>query len=445
MAIEICTVGGYNEVGKNMTVVMVDDEGIVLDMGFFLQRLVDFEESGGSKAQVSADELIKIGAIPDDSVIEDWRKQIKAILIGHAHLDHYGAVPYLSNRYNAPIIGTPFTIEVLKRMLKDDDLKIKNDLKVLNPNSKLRISKNIEIEVLNITHSTLQTAMIAIHTKYGVILYANDFKFDKHPILGKGPNYERLEELSGKVIALIVDSLYASAEMKTPSEKVAREMLEDVLLGTENRGNAIIVTCFASHLARLSSIIDFGKRLNRKIIFLGRSLSKYVSSAEKVKLVDFSKKVEIIAYANKIKRRLERIEKDGRGDYLIVVTGGQGEPTSVLSKMLGGILPFDFLPEDSVVLSNKVIPVEPNISNRKKMEEKLRKRRVRIFTDIHVSGHCAREDLRDLINLIKPVHIIPAHGEMEKLSYLAELAIEMGYKLGRTVHLMNNGEKIFVA
>ena len=115
------------------------------------------------------------------------------------------------------------------------------------------------------THSTLQTVMIAVHVKEGTIIYANDFKFDNYPIVGKKPNYERLRALGKEnVIALIVDSLYSNAERKTPSEKVARELLKDVMLGTENQDSLIIVTTFASHLARIRSIIDFGKLLNRK-------------------------------------------------------------------------------------------------------------------------------------------------------------------------------------
>src|SRR3989344_1538939 len=352
--IEIAAVGGYDEVGKNMTAIKIDDEVIILDIGLFLPKIISYEEN--ENKELSVKELIEIGAGPDDSIIEKWKNNVKAIVLGHAHLDHIGFAPYVANKYNCPILGTPFTLEVLKKIIEDKEIKVMNQIIPVNPNSSFKISKNITVEFINITHSTLQTAMIVIHTKYGDIVYANDFKFDNHPVLGKKPNYERLKELSKNTICLIVDSLYSGLEQKTPSEKVAREMLSDVLLGTENKNNAIIITTFASHLARLKSIVDFGKKLRRKVVFLGRSLSKYCYAAKDANLIDF-KNVEIIGYAGKIKKKLKEIEKNGRSNYLVVVTGHQAEPGSVLVKMVNGNLPFNFLDGDHIVFACKVIPV----------------------------------------------------------------------------------------
>lgn len=439
MKIQLCSVGGYNEVGKNMTALKIDNEALILDMGLYLPKIINYEEE---IINLSSNELIAIGAIPNDNIIKDWADNVKAIILGHAHLDHIGATPYLCNKYNAPIIGTPFTLEVLKKIIKEKELTVKNKLRQLNPNSTLKISDNITIEFINMTHSILQTAMVAIHTSKGTILYANDFKFDNYPILGKKPNYKRLKQLGNEnVIALIVDSIYSNVEKKTPSEKVARELLKDVMLGTENTGNAIIVTTFSSHLARLKSIIDFGKRLNRKIVFLGRSLNKYVNAAEKINLVNFSKDIELVAYGAKIKRKLREIEKEGRDNYLIVATGHQGEPNAVLPRMVNGRLPFKFLLNDHVIFSCTIIPDPVNIENRATLEKKLRKDKVRIFTDLHSSGHCYREDLRDLINIVKPKHIIPAHGDKDKLLPMVELAIEIGYKR-KDVHILNDGQKL---
>ena len=441
--IEVCTVGGYSEVGKNMTAVKIDDEVIILDMGICLPKIIDFEELGGNRQELGSQHMIKIGAIPNDNKIKSWKDKVKAIAISHCHLDHLAAIPYLANNYKAPILGTPYTIEVLKSMLYDDKKQIKNTLKVINPNSFYKVSENISLEFINITHSTPQTALIAIHCKYGVILYGSDFKFDKNPIIGKKANIERLKELGkDNVILLILECLYADADKKTPSEKVAREMLRDVMLDTETAGNLMIVTLFASHIARLHSLIEFGKRLNRKIVFLGRSLGKYIRAAEKVGLVKFSKDVEIYTYAREIKKKLREVEKHGRNRYLLVTTGNQGEKESVLVKMSKGILPFGFLPEDHVIFSSRVIPDPKNIKNRKDLEDKLKKFKVRIFKDIHVSGHAAREDLRDMINIVNPQHIIPFHAEIKKQESLVELAEEIGYKRGKDIHLMSDGKKI---
>ena len=379
-----------------------------------------------------------MGAIPNDTVISSWQNKVKAIIISHCHLDHLGAVPYLANKYNCPIIATPYTIEVLRGTLRDDKLMLKNQLKPLNSNSSLKISDNIEVEFLHVNHSTLQTVIVVLHTKEGDIVYSNDFKFDNSPVIGQIPDYSKLKKLN--TFALITDSLYADTEGKTPSEKVAREILKEVMLGTYNEMNAIIVTTFSSHIARLKSIIEFGKKLNRKVVFMGRSLAKYTYAAEKLNLVNFSKDVEICTYANQIQRGLNKIEKQGRNNYLIICTGNQGEPKAALTKMVNGILPFRFLPEDQVIFSCRTIPVEINIANRALVEGKLKNKKVRIFKDVHTSGHCSREDLRDLINLTKPQHIIPTHGDRKKLIYLSDLAVEMGYKEDKNVHVMHNSQ-----
>ena len=439
--IEIYAVGGYNEVGKNCTAINVDGEVLIIDLGIHLENYIRLTEDE-DLVKINADKLMDVGAVPNISVLDNVKRNVKAIVIGHAHLDHVGAVPYVANKFNAPVICSPYTAEVLKNILKDDKIRINNDIKTLNLNSFYKISENIKIEFIHITHSVPQAALIAIHTDYGIILYANDFKFDLYPVLGKKPNFKRLEELGKEgIIASVVESTYASDARKMPSESVAREMLKDVLLGTDNKDNLIIVTTFSSHIARLKSIIEFGQKLNRKIIFLGRSLAKYVKAAENIGIVDFSKDVEIVKYSRQIERMLKKVDKD-REKYLLIVTGHQGEPKSVLYKIAKGEFEFDLYPEDSVVFSCRTIPTPTNIENRDALENELKQTGVRIFKDIHQSGHAAREDLRDFINLVKPKNIIPAHGTKEMRGALAELCAEMGYKTGKNIFLIKDGQKI---
>ena len=436
--IEICTVGGYNEVGKNMTAVNVDGEVVIFDMGIHLESYIKYTEDEDI-IKVEPSELIKVGAIPDITKIEKWKNNVKAIIPTHAHLDHLGAVPYLSNNYDALILGTPFTIAVLKTILRDEGIIIKNKIRKLTPNSVFQLSKNLKIEFINMTHSTPQTVMAALHTKYGIILYANDFKFDRFPTLGEKPNYKRLKELGKKgVLCLILDSTYSQSYTKTPSESVAKEMLRDVLLGTGNRGKAVFVTTFSSHIARLRSIVECGQKMNRKVVFLGRSLSKYCKASESIGIAKFSD-VRIVKYRNDIKRTLAKMRKRGISKYLVVLTGHQGEPKAALSRIANGELGFNFEPDDHVIFSCKTIPTPTNIENRRVLEEKLKKQHVRIFTDIHVSGHAAREDSRDLIELARPRHIIPAHGEHKMTSAMADLALEMGYK-PKNIHVMRDGQ-----
>lgn len=437
MDIKLLAIGGYSEIGRNMSALKIGDEFIIIDMGIHLPTVIKHE---AEIEDLSRKQLQKLGAIPNDYILEKYKDKVKGIFIGHAHLDHIGAIPNLASKYDCPIYATPYTIEVIKKILKDKNIKIRNQLKVISPNQKVTVSKNISVEFINMTHSIPQTAMLAVHTPKGTILYANDFKFDNSPVLGKPPNFNKLKSLKN-VILLIVDALYADRDGKTPSEKVARELLRDVLLGTDNKGHAIIVTTFASQIARLKSILEFGRKLGRKVVFLGRSLNKYIDAAEKVNIVNFSRKSEIIGYRQKIQNKLTQIEKQGRSGYLIVCTGHQGEPDAVLASMVNKKkYKFPIYPGDHVIFSSSIIPNKENIEHRAVLDKNLKKMGVRIFTDIHSSGHASREDLRDLIRLTKPKIIVPAHANKPKYSCFVELAKEEGYRYQKNVILLKDGE-----
>lgn len=439
--IEIYAVGGYNEVGKNCTAINIDGEVLIIDLGIHLENYIKLTEDE-DLVKIDAKKLIEAGAVPDISVLDNVNNKVKAIVISHAHLDHVGAVPYIADKFNAPVVCAPYTAGIVRRILRDDKIKLKNEIKTLNLNSYYKISDDIKIEFIHITHSIPQTALVAVHTKYGIILYSNDFKLDLYPTLGKGPNFKRLEEMGKEgVMALVVESTYASDARKMPSESVAKEMLRNVLLGTDNKDNLIIVTTFSSHMARLKSIVEFGKKLNRKILFLGRSLEKYARAAEEIGIIDFSKDVEIVKYSRQIERRLKSVDKE-RKKYLLVVTGHQGEPKSVLHKIAKGEFKFNLYPEDNIVFSCRTIPTPTNIANRDALENELKLSGVRIFKDIHQSGHAAREDLRDFINMVKPKNIIPAHGTKEMKDALAGLCVEMKYKIGKNIFLVRNGNKV---
>ncbi|MBN2421720.1 RNase J family beta-CASP ribonuclease [Candidatus Woesearchaeota archaeon] len=441
--IEICTVGGYSEVGKNMTAVKYKDDVVVLDMGLQVDKYIGAKDENEDDI-IDANELLGQGAIPEEYFIKNWKKYVKAIIPTHAHLDHLGAIPYIAANYDADILCTPFSSEVLKAILKDRKADLPNKIMTLTTNAVYQLNKDIKIEFINTTHSTPQTVMVAVHTPEGSVLYCNDFKFDNFPVIGEKPNFKRLRELGKKkkVKLLILDSLYSHLARKTPSESIAREMLRDVMLGVPSKNKTVIVTTFASHIARLKSIVDFGTKMNRKIVFLGRSLAKYSYAAEACGIVKFSKSVEICGFSSQVKKILRKIEKQGRDKYLLVVTGHQGEPNAVLSKIVDGRLKFRLFPEDHVIFSCTTIPNALNIANRDILENKLKALKVRIFKDIHMSGHASREDHRDLIHMVNPEHIIPAHGDISKTSNLIDLAQELGYELGKTVHLMQDGQRI---
>ncbi len=442
---EIYPIGGFNEVGRNMTAVDLGEDVIIFDGGLFLPPIVELEET---ERAYSEHNLRSIHAIPDDLILDRLgiRNKVRAIIPSHAHLDHIGALPFIAHRYNAEIISTPFTIEVIKTLFRDEKIFPKNKLRVVQPNSFCYIqgkNKKYKVDFINITHSTPQTSLLALHTEKGVVLYSNDFKLDNSPIIGKKPNYEKIKEISKQgVKVLICDSLYSGDNRKTASEKVARAMLEDVLLTTQNEGRGLIVTTFSSHIARLKSIVDFGKIMNREIIFLGRSLNKYVSAAINVDICSFRRDIRMASFRKQLERTLKKINRD-RGKYMIVCTGHQGEPGSILDRISKNKLPFTIQDKDHVVFSSSVIPTKINIENRESMDNRLKKRGVRLFNNVHVSGHAGREDLRDFINIVNPEHIIPAHGGHDKTKPLIELAKELGYKQNY-LHLTSNGKRIVV-
>jgi len=446
---EIHTIGGFNEVGKNMSVVNLGDDAIIFDAGVHLPAIIELQEEEIQPQTYSEKKLRSIGALPDDLILDKLglRNKVRAILLGHAHLDHIGAVPYMSYRYKAPVVGTPFTVNVLNKIMQDDKMKIPNPIKTVSPNSSFIIrgkKRDYQAEFINITHSTIQTSMVAVHTPEGIILYANDFKLDNNPILGLPPNYETLRKIGKQgVKALIIDSLYSGSDRKTPSEKIARALLEEVMLTVNNQNSAIFVSTFSSHIARIKSIVDFAKKLNRQVFVIGRSMSKYLSAATEAKMCPFRKDIYLGTYKKQVESILKKVNKNREGS-LVICTGHQGEPGSILDRLARKKLPFEFKQNDNIIFSSKTIPVPANIANKENMDKKLRKTGARLFDEIHVSGHCGREDIRDLISIVNPEHIIPAHGNMQQLTPLVELARELGYRSGKECHLMQDGQKLNV-
>ena len=386
-----------------------------------------------------------LGALPDDIYLEKHglRNKVRAILISHAHLDHVGALPYNAYRYKAPIVSTPFTIEFIKVLLQDSNQQVRNNLITVQMNGSYTIkgvSGNYKVEFINMTHSTIHTATIAVHTPEGIVLYANDYKLDNTPVFGDPPNYKRLKELSKMGIkALIVDCLYAPDDRKTPSEKIAKGLLEDVLFTTDNRNSGIIISTFSSHIARLKTISEFGRKLNREVVFVGRSLAKYINAAKNVHQAPFLKDIRIATYRRQREKMLKMINKNKK-HFLVVCTGHQGEPGSILDRISKNQLPLKVEHDDHVIFSSKTIPSPINQLNKEQLEKRLKKSKARIFDGVHVSGHGGREDLRDLIKLTNPEHVIPSHGDLKKTTAGATLAVELGYAMNKTVHLLENGK-----
>lgn len=442
--IGIIAVGGYNEMGRNMTAIRVGNEIVVMDMGLRLD-MVQIHEDVEIDRKSSRD-LIKMGVIPDDMVMKQVDGNVKAIVCTHGHLDHIGALPKLAHRYDAPIISTPYTSELIKQQLKNEKkYQVKNKVEALATGKIYKVSPNISIELIRVQHSIIDASFAAIHTPDGIILYANDFKLDRTPVIGEAPDFDRLRQIGKEgVIAMLTESTNSGISGKTPSEKIAADMVSDVMLGTEEAESGVIVTTFSSHIARIKSIIEAAVQMDRIPVLMGRSMERYVGTAERMGYLKFPDNLEIYGHRNSIDKALKRINKEGKEKYLPIVTGHQGEPGAILTRISHDTTDYKIEKGDKVIFSANVIPNPMTRANRYSLETKLKMKGARIYDNVHVSGHAYREDHWELLRLINPEHVIPAHGNIMMHSNYLEMAEEAGYVFGENTHLMRNGEEILI-
>ncbi|MDI6643599.1 MAG: RNase J family beta-CASP ribonuclease [Methanobacteriaceae archaeon] len=441
MSVEVIAIGGYEEVGKNMSAVKIGDDVVIFDMGINLDRLHIHEDT--DIARMHSLDLIERGVIPDDTLMKEVDGKVRAIVFTHGHLDHIGAVAKLAHRYEAPIIATPYTLALIERTIKSErKFKVNNSLQILNGGEKCQISPDITLEFIKTTHSIPQTVTAALHTSEGIIIYANDFKFDNHQKISPPPDYGRLRELGRKgVLALIVETTRADEkeEVKTNSEKIARIMLSDIMNAPLEEKAGMIITTFSSHIERVQAICDVAKHSDRNILLLGRSMERYCSLAESMGLLKLPKSTSIYGSPKAVNRALAKADEN-RDDYLMVTTGHQGEPDALLPRIANARTQFEIQRGDNVIFSAPVIPNPMNVANRNLLEKRIKSSGARIFTNAHVSGHAGREDHRDFIKMLNPEHIIPTHGNLHMLASYTELAEEEGYKLGNDIHILRNGQ-----
>ncbi|OUJ18971.1 mRNA degradation ribonuclease J1/J2 [Methanonatronarchaeum thermophilum] len=442
MDIGIKAVGGYEEVGKNMTAVRVGNEMVIFDMGLNLDRVQIHEET--QTERMHSLDLIDIGAIPDDTILNSFNGNVVGIVCSHGHLDHVGAISKLAHRYDAPIIATPFTAEIIKKEIRSEvKFKVDNPVYELESGQHYLLSPDIELEFIRTQHSIPDCVLPVIHTPKGAILYGLDFKLDRRPVLGEETDVKRLKELSDEnVVAAIVDSTNIQDEGKTPSESIAREMVWDTLHEAENEDVGVFVTTFSSHIARIKSIVEAAEEMNRRPVLLGRSMERYTGTAEEMGIVTLPDNVGIYGSPQGRDQILRKIKKEGRENYLIICTGHQGEPGATLTRLADGTLPLKIKERDHIVFSAKVIPNPLTRANRYSLETKLNMQGARLFKNVHVSGHGSKQDNYDLIDMVQPDHIIPAHGDLNLNSAYAELAESMGYCFSEDVHILRNGQEL---
>ncbi|WP_306059569.1 ribonuclease J [Natronococcus wangiae] len=446
MEIEIATIGGYEEVGRQMTAVRAGDDVVIFDMGLNLSQVL-IHDNVETERMHSLD-LIDMGAIPDDRVMSDLEGDVQAIVPTHGHLDHIGAISKLAHRYNAPVVATPFTIELVKQQIESEQkFGVENDLIKMEAGETMSIgdSGKVDLEFVNVTHSIIDAINPVLHTPEGAVVYGLDKRMDHTPVIGDPIDMERFREIGREgngVLCYIEDCTNANKKGRTPSENVAREHLRDVLYSMEDYDGGIVATTFSSHIARVKSLVEFADDIGRQPVLLGRSMEKYSGTAERLDFVDFPTDLGMFGHRKSVDRTFKRIMNEGKENFLPVVTGHQGEPRAMLTRMARGETPYELDDGDKVVFSARVIPEPTNEGQRYQAEKLLGMQGARVYDDIHVSGHLCQEGHYSMLDALQPQHIIPAHQDLKGYSGYVNLCENRGYKMGRDLHTTRNGNLI---
>lgn len=411
---QVFALGGLGEVGKNMYVIMHNNEIIIIDSGVMFPK----------------EELLGIDyVIPDYTFLKQNENKIKALIITHGHEDHIGGIPFLLQSVNIPVIYAPNQAnELIKRKIEERSIPFKG-LSVIDGNSKIK-TKHFEIEFFNTTHSIPDSLGIAVTTPNGVIVSTGDFKFDLTPI-GPMSNIHKMAEIGKKGVKLLLsDSTNALVEGFSKSEFKVDTALGDIF--ARHNGRLIIAT-FASNIYRLKHIIETSKKNNRKVVLFGRSMETNVTIAIESGYIDGKDVIVSAEEALKLKEN----------EITILCTGSQGEPLAALSRIANGShKQIKLHPTDIVVFSSSPIP--GNGAYIAKTINQLYLKGVRVLTntslnDIHASGHGNEEELQLMLRLMKPEYFMPVHGEYRMLKRHGDLAIECGLKK-ENVFIMDNGD-----
>ncbi|MFB6283296.1 MAG: RNase J family beta-CASP ribonuclease [Halobacteria archaeon] len=439
MEIEVAAVGGYEEVGKQMTAVRLGDDVIIFDMGIDLSKIL-LHDDVQTETMHSLD-LIEMGGIPDDRVMSDIEGDVKAIIPTHGHLDHIGAIPKLAHRYDAPVIATPFTAELVKKQVQGEQkFGFDNPIKKMDAGEMIQINNDVTIEFVNIQHSIPDAVMPVVHTPEGAVCYGLDMKIDHTPVIGEPFDVERMKEIGEDgVLALIAECVNVGENDRTPSERIAREKVRDLLYSLEDHDGGIVATTFASHIARINSLLEFAQDIDRRPILLGRSMEKYAGIAERMDLVELPD-VGMYGHRRSIERALKRVMKEGKEKYMPIVTGHQGEPRAMLTRMARGETPYEIEQGDKIIYSARVIPSPINRGQRHQSEKLLEMQGAQIYRDVHVSGHMGGVEHFDLLDWLQPEHVVPAHHNTSKRSEYIDQVETYDYKMGDTAHLLRNGD-----
>ncbi len=400
--LKIIPLGGLGEVGKNMTAYEFNHQIIVVDAGIM------FPEND----MLGIDYII-----PDYEYVRARADQVVGIVITHGHEDHIGAIPHLVNDIPAPIYATPLTMGLIDVKLQRANASSKVQLNTVKAGDMVQLGP-FKIEFFHISHSIPDAVGLGITTPAGLVVHMSDFKFDMSPVDGWPTDYAKLAEFSQRGVDLLLsDSTNAERPGWTPSEMVIGPAFDKVMSDAAGR---VIIATFASLISRIQQVADAAARHNRKMALAGPSMLDNVKIARKLGYLDLSDDLLV---------PLEQALNMQDHKVVIMCTGSQGEPSSIVGRLSTGTnRQFDLKPGDTVVLSSHPIPGnEESIS---RTINRLLRRGAKVIYDgilpVHVSGHASQEEQKLLLSLVKPHHFLPIHGELRQLTRHAALAQEVG-------------------
>ena len=407
-----CPLGGSGEIGMNMNLYAYgtdeNQKWIIVDMG------VTFADDS-----IPGIDLI----YPDAGFIIEKKDELLGIVLTHAHEDHIGSISHIWPKLKCKIYATPFTAVLIQEKFKEKKIDITNYLKIVELNSQIKLGP-FEIDFVTLTHSILEPNGLSISTPEGVILHTGDWKVDPNPLIGNKVDEKKLRSIGDKgVIAMICDSTNVFSPGRAGSEKDVRESLLKIISSQKKR---VLVTSFASNVARMESIFYIAKQTKRNISLVGRSMNRIYKAAKQCGyLKDVIEPVD--------PREANKISKDR---IIFLCTGSQGEPMGALNRIANDVHPdVNIESGDTVIFSSKIIP-----GNEKKLyalQNSIVKKDIEVITEenafVHVSGHANREDLKDMYQWVKPKCVIPVHGEhrhmKEHINFAKDMQIPFNLKV----------------
>lgn len=400
--LRIIPLGGCGEIGKNMTIIEYGNEIIIIDAGIM------FPEN----------DMLGIDAIiPDFNYLQDKRHKVKAILITHGHEDHVGALSHFVADFPAPIYATPLTIGLIEVKLRQAKVLDQVDLHTIQAGDTFNIGQ-FTIEPFHVTHSIPDCVGFGITTPIGLIVHTGDYKFDHTPADGWPPDFAKLAEFAQRgVLCLLADSTNADKPGWTASETTVAEGFDNLFRRAQGR---IIIASFASLISRIQQVADTAVRYGRKMAITGRSMRDNTKMAQRLGYLDLPDDLLI---------DISDLDHYPEHKVVIMATGSQGEPSAVMGRLARGRHNrLNIHENDTIVFSAHPIPGNEELIYR--TINQLFRRGANVLYEniakVHVSGHASQEEMKLLINLVRPKFLVPVHGELRHLIQHGKLAEQMG-------------------